>query len=306
MKNKAIPFTVAYVQQNTALKMEISAIFKWLSGACQFLPQLLLVIVSCSHKGAVNDPAPYIYIQNEDKDSTSWKLVWQDNFDGAELDSGNWARVPQGSSNWNDQMTDKDDRCFAMKNGKLHLKGIRNVDNPADTRPYLTGGIHSKGKFAFQYGRIEIRARLGSAQGAWPAIWMMPEKMIYGGWPKGGEIDIMEHLNFDDFVYQTIHSSYTQELNRKDNPPHYGKAAVKPGVFNTYALEWYLDKLVFMLNGKVTFTYPKIEGADSVQWPFDQQFYIIISQQLGGNWVGEVDLDHLPVDMVVDWVRVYQ
>ncbi|MCG8309823.1 MAG: glycoside hydrolase family 16 protein [Cytophagales bacterium] len=263
---------------------------------------LVFAFVSCK---TIHNNTRQVYVQEEHKDASLWKVVWQDNFNGAELDSTKWTRVPQGPANWRDQMTDKDDRCFAMKSGKLSLLGIRNKDNPIDNRPYLTGGIYSKGKFAFQYGRIEVRARLESAQGAWPAIWMLPEAGN-APWPQNGEIDIMEHLNFDNFVYQTIHSNYTQYQGGKEDPPHSGKAKIIPDGFNTYALEWYPDRLVFLLNGEATFTYPKVEKAGTDQWPFDRPFYVIISQQLGGDWVGEVDLDDLPVKMEVDWVKVYQ
>lgn len=78
-----------------------------------------------------------------------------------------------------------------------------------DTAPYLTGGVYTKGKKLFTGGRVEVCARLQAAKGAWPAIWMLPEK---AEWPKGGEIDIMERLNHDRIAYQTTHSYYTHIL----------------------------------------------------------------------------------------------
>src|SRR5690606_18563267 len=98
--------------------------------------------------------------------------------------------------------------------------------------------------FAFQYGKVEIHAKLESAQGAWPAMWMLAEQNKYGAYPKNGEIDIMEHLNFEDIIYQTTHSYYTLELNQKDNPPHHGTTNIDLSQFNTFGLEWYPDKLV--------------------------------------------------------------
>ena len=71
-------------------------------------------------------------------------------------------------------------------------------------------------------------------------------------------------------------------------------------------MEWYPDRLVFTLNGNETFVYPRLEGADPTQWPFDQPFYLMLDMQLGGAWVGEVDPADLPVQMIIDWVRVYQ
>jgi beta-glucanase (GH16 family) len=116
----------------------------------------------------------------------------------------------------------------------------------------------------------------------------------------------MEHLNFDDLIYQTTHSYYTLELKQKDNPPHHGTAKVNIDQFNTYGLEWYPDSLVFTLNGRETFVYPRVDGVDPSQWPYDQPFYILIDQQLGGSWVGEVNPEDLPVHLIIDDVKVYQ
>ena len=92
---------------------------------------------------------------------------------------------------------------YAMRKGKLVLRGIVNHTQRNDTAPYLTGGVYTKGKKAFTNGRIEICAKLNAAGGAWPAIWMLPEG---AAWPSGGEIDIMERLNNDSIAYQTVHS----------------------------------------------------------------------------------------------------
>ncbi len=116
----------------------------------------------------------------------------------------------------------------------------------------------------------------------------------------------MEYLSFDDIIYQTTHSYYTLKLKQDKKPPHYGTAKIDISKFNTFGLEWYPDRLVFTLNGKETFVYPKVEGVDPSQWPYDQPFYLLIDQQLGGSWVGKVNPDDLPVQMIVDWVKVYQ
>jgi beta-glucanase (GH16 family) len=247
----------------------------------------------------------HIYVQQPGREQKAWKLVWQDNFDGPELDTTKWSRIPAGGSAWNKHMSFHDS-CYCLSNGLLYLRGIINPDTKTDERPYLTGGIWSKGKFAFQYGRIEIRAKLECARGAWPAMWMLAEQDKFGIYPRNGEIDIMEHLNYDSIVYQTTHSYYTLELKQDKHPPHSGTAAVRPQEFNTYGISWYPDRIVFQVNGKDTFTYPRVSGVDPSQWPYDQPFYILIDQQLGGDWVGKVDPRTLPVQMIVDWVKVYQ
>lgn len=245
------------------------------------------------------------YVQKKQRSETQWKLVWSDDFSAATLDTSKWSLVPEGKSDWNRHMKASSD-LYSMQNGCIVLYGIRNQDTISDVRPFLTGGIFSKDKFAFQYGKIEIRAKLGTAQGAWPAMWMLAATEKHGAYPRNGEIDIMEHLNHDTLVYQTVHSYYTLELKQQDHPPHYATAPIHPDEFNTYGLLWYPDRLVFTVNGAERFTYPRVSGADPSQWPFDQPFYLLIDQQLGGSWVGKVDPAQLPVEMTVDWVRVYQ
>ncbi|HOA39773.1 MAG TPA: glycoside hydrolase family 16 protein [Flavihumibacter sp.] len=237
--------------------------------------------------------------------SANWNLVWEDEFDGTSIDTSKWSRIPKGTSDWNRHMSTRDD-CYEVSAGLLHLKGIVNTDSSTDRRPFLTGGIWSQHKLAFQYGRVEIRAKLGMSTGAWPAIWLLAETDKYGAYPRNGEIDIMEHLNFDTIAYQTTHSYYTLVLKKDKEPPHGGTAPINNQDFNVYGLEWYPDKLVFFVNGRQSFVYPRVAGVDKTQWPYDQPFYILIDQQLGGNWVGPVNTAQLPVDMQIDWVRIYQ
>lgn len=265
---------------------------------------LAVILGSCSNTSSiiVDD---YKYIQKDATLEKDWKLVWEDNFDKEEIDTTKWTKIPKNNADWGNYMT-SDPKCYAVSDGKLYLKGIVNSDTISDPRPYLTGGIYTKGKFAFQYGKIEIRAKLESAQGAWPAIWMLAEDKKYGKYPKNGEIDIMEHLNYDDIIYQTTHSYYTLELKEKTNPPYSSTSNFDKEVFHTFGLKWFPDKLVFTLNGKETFTYPRLTNVDPSQWPYDQPFYLLIDQQLEGAWVGKANPDDLPVQMIIDWVKVYQ
>ncbi|MCK5114950.1 MAG: glycoside hydrolase family 16 protein [Phycisphaerae bacterium] len=120
-------------------------------------------------------------------DQTQWELLWQDEFTGNTLDQTKWARCKRRRSNWNDTMSD-DPGLLVINDGVLHLRGIENDNQDKDPAPYLTAGINSKGKYFFKYGKVQIRARFKSAQGAWPALWMMPEKRPKVGY---GEIDLM-------------------------------------------------------------------------------------------------------------------
>lgn len=252
-----------------------------ISGLC-----ILCGILSCQEKN------------NEKK----WKLVWEENFDQTDrFDENAWVKVGRGTSDWNNYMSDFDS-CYAVKNGNLILRGLVNYSLPNDTAPYITGGLETRGKVNFTYGKMEIKAKLQGATGAWPAIWMLPQ---HEKWPVGGEIDIMERLNDENIAYQTVHSNYTYNLNIKDpNPGSTGP--IDKDDYNIYAVEIYPDSLVFSINGNRTFAYPKIETDKDGQYPFGKPFYLILSMQLGGAWVGAVDPKDLPVEMKIDWVKYYQ
>lgn len=233
-----------------------------------------------------------------------WVLVWEETFDGEVLDSTVWSRIPRGRADWANTQS-LDERCLELKDGILYLKGIVNDDRTKDTAAFLTGGIWSKGKYAFRGGRIEVCAKLQAAQGAWPAIWMLPFEQR-AGWPHDGEIDLMERLNYDSIVYQTVHSHYTYDLGIKDYPAHGGTTSIDPDDYNVYGVDIWPDSLVFHVNGVRTFCYPKIRTDEEGQFPFDVPQYLLIDMQLGGQWVGPVDAGDLPVEMQVDWVKHYQ
>jgi beta-glucanase (GH16 family) len=231
-------------------------------------------------------------------------LQWEENFNqGTHFDTTWWSKIPRGTADWNRHMSSYDS-CYAMRDGKLILRGILNSKFPSDTAKYLTGGLYTKNKISFGYGRLEVSARLHGAQGAWPAIWMLAQNYQ---WPDGGEIDIMERLNFDSIAYQTIHTHYTYTLGIKDNPKPGATGVIDPNAFNTYAVEKHPDSLVFFINNIKTFTYPRIQTDKAEQFPFNKdKHYLLIDMQLGGSWVGKVNPKDLPVEMEVDWVRFYE
>ena len=232
-----------------------------------------------------------------------WRLVWEENFDQInDFDPAVWSKIPRGTADWNNYMSDFDS-LYEMRNGNLVLRGIQNLTQPQDTAPFLTGGVYTKGKMGFMDGRLEIKAKLNGATGAWPAFWLLPQE---GQWPMGGEIDIMEWLNYDNIVYQTVHSHYTYDLGFKTTPPQGSTGPIHPEAYNVYAVEMYADSLCFFINDQHTFTYPRIETDQEAQFPFHQPFYLLLDMQLGGSWVGAVDPTELPVEMSIDWVRFYQ
>ena len=236
------------------------------------------------------------------------RLVWSDEFDGP-LDTNVWQRIGKGGCDWNRHMSTRPD-LVEMREGCLVLVGARNVDTNADPRPFLTGGVWNKfapDETQMTYGRVEIRAKFENAKGAWPAFWMMDRKKdeLGRGWPWTGEIDIIERLNGDAFVYQTAHSGWTVEKKMGSTPRQGGKAAIRQGDWNVYGLEIRRDELIWSVNGKETFSYPKIECGDPDQWPFGTPFGVLLDMQLGGSWVGNVDISTLPVRAYVDWIRAY-
>ena len=162
-------------------------------------------------------------------------------------------------------------------------------------------------KRTFRNVRIEVLGKLHGATGAWPAIWIMPQNRK-DKWPDCGEIDIMERLNHDTIVYQTVHSHYTYTIGNKQNPVSGVTGTIDPDNFNTYAVELYPDSVVYYINDVHTNTYPRVRDIsdDQKQFPFDQDWFLYIDMQLGGKWVGGVDPDELPVEIEVDWVRFYQ
>ncbi|QCX52563.1 glycoside hydrolase family 16 protein [Elizabethkingia sp. JS20170427COW] len=236
------------------------------------------------------------------KDLTQGTLVWKEDFNQKQnFDTKIWSKIPRGTADWNNTMSDQD-TLYEMRKGKLVLKGMQNTIAPQDSSKFLTGGVYTKGKLSFGYGRWEVKAKLNAAKGAWPAFWLLPENEK---WPYGGEIDIMERLNHDDFVYQTVHSHYTYTLGIKDPKPGFtGK--INPKTYNIYSVEIHPERIDFFVNHQKTFSYPKIKTEHQGQFPFsDYRYYLLLDMQLGGSWVGEVDAKQLPVEMEIDWVKFY-
>ncbi len=229
-----------------------------------------------------------------------YKLELSEHFNGMQLNPKVWSRIDRGGSDWNRNMSLRPD-LVAVKGGQLHLYGKKNDDLTADPRTVLTGGVKTQGKLALKYGKVEIRCKLEARQGAWPAIWMMPEKPVRG-WPADGEIDILERINFETSVHQTVHSKWTKA--HPNNPPRTHQAPVKAEQWNVYGLEWTPEKLTWTINGKPTHSYPKVDDGPD-QFPWQVPFFLMIDMQLGGAWAGPPKLETLPTAMHIDWVKIY-
>ena len=269
------------------------------------------VVYNDSFPARGNGPFVIDYSENINVDSRSdgRTLSWSDEFNGTSLDTNRWTRIVKGGSAWNRHMSTRAD-LVEVKDGSLVLWGVANEDKSVDTRPYLTGGVGSKHKGLLgKRGKVEIRAKFEDHQkGAWPALWMCGDKPDAQGrgWPWTGEIDIVERLNGRPYVYHTAHTGWTHVKKHKKNPPNQGKGAIKNGDWNVYGFEITESNLVWSVNGKTTFRYPKTDCGDPDQWPFDREFFFYLDMQLGGSWVGPVDVSTLPVRMWIDWIRVYE
>jgi hypothetical protein len=233
------------------------------------------------------------------------KLVWSDDFDTAGApDPAKWDYDAWDVGKYNEELqiyTDSRDNSF-VKDGKLTIRAILDSKGKWSSARLLT-----RGKQSWKYGYIEVKAKLPAGRGTWPAIWMMPERNSYGDWPASGEIDIMEHVGFDqDKIHTSVH---TQDYNHRKGTQKTRSAKI-PGVsdsFHTYAIEWN-DKAIFWYVDDEPFYFFQREDGGYGVWPFDHPFHIILNVAMGGTWGGMKGMDPAvkQADMVVDYVKVYQ
>ncbi len=254
-----------------------------------------------------------------------WKLVFADDFNGSSLDTRKWSRIdyqPHPVADWRRyQSQDKSLVKFGKKNGvsAMTLWGKYGYyktqsNQQVAKQTYACGGVYTLNTFSFQYGYVEVRARFDCVQGTWPAIWMLPKGAK--PWPNGGEIDILEHLNHDASVYQTIHYSKANDgKNTGTKGVHPAFTKGKPNGWHTYGMKWTPDAITFYLDGKQTGIIKK-PADPAVAWPFDDadsEFYLLIDQQIGGKWVegeGKKGIDQATLKktgaaFAIDYVKVY-
>lgn len=239
------------------------------------------------------------------------KLVWSDNFDGSGLpDSTKWSYDlgvgnPEGWGNNELQYYTSDRKNARVENGSLIIEAHKET---IENKGYSSARLVSKKKGDWKYGRVEVRAKLPKGKGTWPAIWMLPTEWKYGGWPASGEIDIMEHVGYDQgVVHGTIH---TESYNHSKGTQKEGTIKVSDAseAFHVYAVDWTEKKIDFLVDGKVYHTVTRDPKEDYKGWPFDQSFHVILNIAVGGNWGGRegVEENIWPQKMEVDYVKVYQ
>lgn len=243
----------------------------------------------------------------------AWTLVWADEFDYEGLpDSRKW-RYDVGGHGWGNQesqyYTEARAENARVQDGHLIIEARRDNWNGHE---YTSARLLTRPDWT--YGRFEVRAKLPSGRGTWPAIWMLATHQTYSDnyWPDNGEIDIMEHVGYNpDVVHASVHtrayyhSIGTQKTATIDVP-------TARTDFNVYAVEWTPDEIRAYVNDEHYFTFENERltnpDADYRQWPFDKPFHILLNIAVGGGWGGAQGIDPSiwPQLMVIDYVRVYQ
>lgn len=235
-----------------------------------------------------------------------WTLVWEDNFEQDGLpDPAKWSYETGYIRNNEKQYYTKERKENArQENGKLILEARR---DKYEGHEYTSASIHTKNTATWKYGRFEVRAKVPTGNGTWPAAWMLGVNIREVGWPMSGEIDIMEYVGFDpERVHGNVHTkAYNHNINTNK-----GATVELPDAhenFHLYAVEWTPEKIDFFVNDEKYFTFEN-EGKGKEEWPFDQPFYLILNLAIGGEWGGQQGVDDslFPHQYIIDYVKVYQ
>lgn len=270
-------------------------------------PIALATFTFCTKKTAIAPPiivAPPIAVKDYSFESA---VSWQDEFDytGAP-DPAKWG-YDIGGSGWGNnelQYYTNSTKNASVDNGKLTISLLRESMGSKD---YTSARLISKGKGDFLYGKIEIMAKLPTGKGTWPAIWMLPTDWEYGNWPKSGEIDIMEHVGYDqNKVHITTHTeAYYFKINTQKSATKMVPTAST--AFHKYGLEWIPTGIKGFIDDEQIFFFPN-EGGSYTVWPFDKRFHLLLNIAFGGDWGGAQGIDNsqLPQKMEIDYVRVYK
>ena len=248
----------------------------------------------------VND---YETASPEDATKNRYELVWQDDFDSPYLDLSKWSLITRGESRWRRHMS-TNRNLYEIGNGfiRLFCKNNHGIERN-DTARVLTGGISTEKKFLIGYGKVEVRARMRSVMGCWPAIWLVTDKYSMTD-PRWGEIDIMEHYNLENTVEQTAHNNHTHIQKAERMSEHQSIVPVNCEEWNTYTVEILKDRLIFSVNDRKQLVYKnrRIHG----QFPYGAPSFLRIDMQWATQRAKRLDTASLPTWMDVDWVKVYK
>ncbi len=248
-----------------------------------------------------------------------WELVWSDEFDRDGLpDPAKWDYEDGFVRNREKQYYTRERKENArVESGLLVIEGhkeqfknpqykagstnSRSVDEYAQ---YTAASLITSRKASWLYGRIEVRAKLPQGQGVWPAIWMLGDNQDAAGWPRCGEIDIMEFVGHDpDHVHATVHYSldgkHKSSGSKLQTPAPYED-------FHIYAVEWNKDRMDFFFDEKKYHTFELKAADEKGENPFRKPQFLMINLALGEAWGGKIDDAIMPQKYLIDYVRVYK
>ena len=248
------------------------------------------------------------------------ELVWEDNFDtpGA-VNSTKWHHQTQviipgvgWANNEEQHYTDRTVNSFVDNSGQLNIIAKKEPwTDQGLTKQYTSARLNSK--FAFTYGRVDVRAKLPSNNGTWPAIWTLGKNIYepgafwhsnYGttGWPDCGEIDIMEHgLGALNYVSSALHTNSSSGSTVNSSGINVSDVNAN---YHIYSMNWSPNQITFLVDGVGFYTYNPSDKNDST-WPFDEDQFILLNLAMGG-YSGTIDSNFTQASMIVDYVRVYQ
>ena len=252
----------------------------------------------------VSDSVVAHTVQTQDDE---WQLVFSDEFNqknGSQPDTARWVCCTRYHSVWNRWISRSKDVAY-IKNGKLVCRAIPNRTEPGDTAKMLTAAIETRGKYSFQYGKVEVRMKTNKTRGNFPAVWMRPARIDPDRY---GEIDIVEMYGDQGKAHQTVHTHLTTIL-KKGKPFTVGNQ-LSVNKWHVYGLEWSPDRLTMTIDGRVTGVFHKSPDAQELsdgQWTFDRPFCLLLNQSVGNGGAECLipDTDHV-YETQFDWIRVYQ
>jgi beta-glucanase (GH16 family) len=236
-----------------------------------------------------------------------YTLVWADEFDGTTLNTANWTHeIGTGSNGWgNNELQYYRENNTTVENGFLIITAKKeNFSGSA----YTSSRMVTKGKKDFQYGRVDIRARLPQGQGIWPALWMLGSSFPGVNWPACGEIDIMEMIGGNGRE-KTVHGTLHWDNNGShactcDKPGYTLSSGTFADKFHVFTIIWDATEIKWYVDD-VLFNTINITPAGLSE--FHAKFFFIFNVAVGGNWPGNPNAATVfPQRMMVDYIRVFQ
>lgn len=222
-------------------------------------------------------------------------LIWSDEFNGTTVNLNNWTFDPGAGPNNEKEFYQASNAAVA--NGNLTITAKK---ESVGGMSYTSSRLNTSGKFSVQYGRIEARIKIPVGQGLWPAFWTLGQNFSTIGWPKCGEIDIMEHVNTNNVFFGTIHW---------DNNGHVqfgNQTTATTADYHVYAIEWDDASIKWYIDDNLYNTANIKDNINNTE-EFHKPFFLILNLAVGGDFPGStIDDTRLPANMLVDYVRVYQ